>query len=72
MLKRFLAVSVLGLAVGLSACGKSGNEEAKKPAKQGTEQQQETKPAPAPEQGAPSTPSAPPSTGTEGGGSQNP
>ncbi|MGE5506498.1 MAG: hypothetical protein ACM31L_18895 [Actinomycetota bacterium] len=46
MLKRILAVSLIGLAVGLSACDNRGQEQAQQPANK-----QQATPTPAPQQG---------------------
>jgi hypothetical protein len=65
MLKRILAVSVLGLAVGLAACDNKGQEQAQQPGSQG---RQQAAPTPTPQQGTTTPPSQQPGgTGSSSG-----
>jgi hypothetical protein len=78
MLNRILAVTALGLAVGLAACDQAGQEQAETPKDKGTQTEQRTPSAPpaepsAPPSSAPSAPSGSSSSpgGTTGGSSGN-
>lgn len=79
MPNRIVAVTAIALALGLSACGKSGQEQAQTPNREGTQQSAPAAPS-APPSAAPSQPAPPAATpeqapttpppGGQGSGSQ--
>ncbi len=67
MLNRILAVTALGLAVGLAACDQAGQEQAQTPRDKGTQTEQRAPSSPPAEQ-----PSAPPSQSAPSGSTGSP